>query len=55
MVEMKGLAIPGEFQHSSSQLSYVAYINVVARGPREQGTYACVGCTLAMTMGQRLD
>jgi hypothetical protein len=34
--------------------SSTAGIHVIARGPREKGTYACVGCTLAITMNQSL-
>jgi hypothetical protein len=32
----------------------IAGIDVIARGLREKGTYACVGCTLAITMHQGL-
>lgn len=45
--------VPDVFQRSAYRMFYnLAGIDVIARGPREKGTYACVGCTLAMTMDQ---
>ena len=53
MAERKGPQYQAFFSVAHIRCS-VPYFNILSHVPRNQRTYACVGCTLAMTMGQGL-